>query len=166
MIPFTYLIYCKPTDQYYYGSRYCTGCNPDQLWTTYFTSSKVVKRLIEKYGTDAFIPRITRTFTTPEEALTWETRFLKRVNAVKSDKWLNFHAGDGKFRNKGGYTLSEETKHKMRKPKSDEHKQKLKGNTNWRHTDYSPKHQCIHCGKFAMKTNITRWHNENCKQKP
>ena len=165
MTPFTYLVYCKATDQYYYGSRYCNGCNPSQLWTTYFTSSKVIKRLIEVHGVDAFETRVTKTFTCAEDALTWETRFLKKVNAVKSDKWLNFHVGDGKFRNKGGYTLSEQTKKKMCKPKSQSHKDKLKGNTNWQHTDYSPKYQCAHCGIMSIKTNITRWHNDKCKFK-
>lgn len=47
-------------------------------------------------------------------------------------------------------------------PKSKEHKQKIglanKGKTR-------AKIQCQHCGKMAMKTNIIRFHNDNCKEK-
>lgn len=28
-----------------------------------------------------------------------------------------------------------------------------------------PKFQCIHCNKEASKSNLTRWHNDNCKEK-
>lgn len=27
-------------------------------------------------------------------------------------------------------------------------------------------HTCIHCGKTSTKGNITRWHNDNCKNRP
>ena len=67
--------------------------------------------------------------------------------------------------NKGGDSLSEITKDKMRKPKSAATKQKMRGNKNWMHRDYSKKEKCIHCGKEAMKSNITKWHNDNCKLK-
>lgn len=29
-----------------------------------------------------------------------------------------------------------------------------------------PKIECIYCGKLASKSNITRWHNNNCKLCP
>lgn len=58
---------------------------------------------------------------------------------------------------------SEETKLKMRKPKSQEHKNNMKGSVAWQYRDYSLKETCKHCGKEAMKTNIIRWHNDNCK---
>ena len=51
----------------------------------------------------------------------------------------------------------------MRKPKSEEHRNNLKGSINWQHRDYSLKESCIYCGTLAMKTNITRWHNAKCK---
>jgi len=123
--PFTYLIYSKRTNQYYYGVRYCNGCHPNQLWTTYFTSSKVIKSLIKMYGTDEFIVSIRKTFANAETAINWESRFLNRVKAATSNKWLNLHNGDGNFRNKGGYKLSKETKEKMSKPKSEQTKEKM-----------------------------------------
>jgi hypothetical protein len=32
-------------------------------------------------------------------------------------------------------------------------------------TRTQPKISCIHCGLFSTKTNINRWHNENCKKR-
>lgn len=112
-IPFTYLIYCKPTKQYYYGSRYSKHCHPSQLWTTYYTSSKVVKQLIREYGEAAFEVKITRTFETKEKARLWEHRFLCKVKSSTNPNWLNQHNGDGKFLNKGGYKLSDNQRKKL-----------------------------------------------------
>ena len=88
-IPFTYLIYCKATGQYYYGSRYSKHCHPDQLWTSYFTSSKVVKQLILEHGKDAFTFKVTKTFDSKEDARKWEYRFLCKVKASTNSNWLN-----------------------------------------------------------------------------
>lgn len=56
--PFTYCITFILTGQRYYGSRYAnnktTVAHPDQLWTTYFTSSKVIKSLIKEHGKESF----------------------------------------------------------------------------------------------------------------
>jgi hypothetical protein len=49
MIPFTYLLKHIPTKKYYYGVKLKKGCHPNDLWTKYFTSSKIVKSLIKKY---------------------------------------------------------------------------------------------------------------------
>jgi hypothetical protein len=120
-VPFTYLIYCKPTDQYYYGSRYGKGCHPSQLWTTYYTSSKVVKQLILEHGEDAFDVKITKIFDSREHARQWEYRFLCKIKASTNSKWLNQHNGDGKFINCGGYKF----KLKHKKVLSEEHRRKL-----------------------------------------
>lgn len=53
----------------------------------------------------------------------------------------------------------------MRKPKSEEHRKKILASQNWKHRDYSIKETCVYCGLKAMKTNITRFHNEKCKLK-
>lgn len=34
----------------------------------------------------------------------------------------------------------------------------------WNRGKAAPTDTCIHCGKQASKTNIKRWHNENCKE--
>ena len=54
MKPYYYLIRHKPTGKYYAGSQYGKNSDPDNLLKTYFTSSKIVKKLIEKDGLDSF----------------------------------------------------------------------------------------------------------------
>ena len=48
MLPYFYRLYFKPTGQYYVGVQYGKNAHPDNLWNKYFTSSKVVKKLISK----------------------------------------------------------------------------------------------------------------------
>ena len=136
--PYTYSVYCKPTNQYYYGTRYAIGCQPSDLWKTYFTSSKVVKELIKLYGKDAFDVKIRKIFNSKHQALLWEEKFLKKVKAAQSPKWLNKHNGNKSFYCTGhqgnlGKKQSEETKlkrrlanlGKKRPPFSKEHREKL-----------------------------------------
>lgn len=127
-LPFTYIISHVNADVHYYGVRFCRGCHPSELGTKYFSSSKALQRRIKKYGINQFKFQVRKTFESIEKALEWESRFLKKINAAESKKWLNMHNGDGKFLNKGGYKLSEETKEKMRKPKSQNHKKALSNN--------------------------------------
>ena len=192
MIPFTYLIHCTVTDQYYYGSRYGRRCHPSSLWTSYFTSSKVVKQLILEHGKDAFTVSVRKTFKTPEEARKWESKFLNKVKAAQSDKWLNQHNADEKFYCKGhhgnkGKPLSEDRKKKIgdaqrgqkRKPRSEETKQRIAqtrtGKTHSEETrlKMSDKRKgvsktlnlvtCPHCSKSGKGGNMTRYHFDNCQ---
>lgn len=62
-IPFyTYKITLVPTSQFYFGSRYIhvkyNRSPEDDLWKYYFSSSKVVKLLIEKFGKGSFLYEI------------------------------------------------------------------------------------------------------------
>ena len=95
--PFTYLITFIPTGQLYYGVRTKQKCHPGELWTTYFTSSKIVHQLIQAHGHDAFRVEIRHTFTTKEAAILWEHRVLCKVNAALNPVWLNQNNGDRKF---------------------------------------------------------------------
>ena len=54
MNPYYYLIKHKPSGKYYAGSQYGKNSNPDNLLKTYFTSSKLVKELIEQDGVESF----------------------------------------------------------------------------------------------------------------
>jgi hypothetical protein len=54
MKPYYYLIIHKPSGKYYAGSQYGKTSNPDNLLKTYFTSSKLVKELIQKDGVESF----------------------------------------------------------------------------------------------------------------
>jgi hypothetical protein len=95
--PFTYVVKFKPTGQIYYGSRTKQGCQPTDLWNSYYTSSKLVRQLIAEHGRDAFEVEIRRTFQTKEAALLWEHRVLRRVDAAHNPRWLNKNNGDRKF---------------------------------------------------------------------
>jgi hypothetical protein len=97
-IPFSYHLFHNPTNQHYYGIKYAKGCNPTDLWTTYFSSSDKVKQLITEYGVDSFVATVRRTFSTASEALAWECRVLQRLNVRDRTDWLNRHNGGTKFR--------------------------------------------------------------------
>lgn len=99
--PFTYLIKFKPTGQVYYGSRTKQGCQLTDLWSSYYTSSKTVRQLVAEHGRDAFEIEIRKTFATKEQALLWEHRVLRRVDAARNPKYLNKNNGDRKFINTG-----------------------------------------------------------------
>ena len=51
-IPYTYFIKWSAQNIWYYGVEYgfySKTANPNNLWVTYFTSSKLVKEVIEKF---------------------------------------------------------------------------------------------------------------------
>ena len=112
--PFVYLLKFKPTGQLYYGSRTKKNCQITDLWTTYFSSSKVIKDLIKEFGKDAFEYEIRKTFETKEEAISYEHRILKRINAKKNPMFLNRNNGGKSFiGNQYGARASDETRQKM-----------------------------------------------------
>jgi hypothetical protein len=71
------------------------------------------------------IIKIDKIFSTAREAIDYEVYILQYFDVKNSTFWLNGHNGDGKFVNKGGYKLSNETKQKMSKPKASEHRKKI-----------------------------------------
>ena len=89
MIPYTYLIKHIPTNKYYYGVKFKKGCHPNDFWIKYFTSSKKVKGLIRRYGKKSFQFEIRKTFKTPQEAIKWESKVLKRMKVIYRDDFLN-----------------------------------------------------------------------------
>lgn len=122
-MPYTYHIYHRPTKKHYYGARWKPGCNPCDLWSTYFTSSKRVHKLIEQYGSESFDVEIRKQFATKEKCLDWEQRVLKRLKVKSNPNWMNVAIGKPTML---GRKHSPETIAKMRKPKgpwSEERKQ-------------------------------------------
>lgn len=87
-MPYTYLIGWRSMDVWYYGVRYAKGCSPDDLWKTYFTSSKRVAEFRAANGEPDVI-EVRKTFDSPGDARRWEERVLDRVGAVHSPLWLN-----------------------------------------------------------------------------
>jgi hypothetical protein len=86
--PYTYLIGWSEHRIYYYGVRFSKKCHPSDLWKTYFTSSKYVKQFREEHGEPDII-QIRKTFKDSKSAILWEEKVLKRINAIKSEMWLN-----------------------------------------------------------------------------
>lgn len=121
-IPYFYIIKHKPTGKFYAGCKINLKADSSNLMTKtgYQTTSKIIKNLIKTSGLESFEILRIKHFNEPELALNFETRFLTKVNAAENPMFFNRHNGGKKFYNKGGYSLSESTKKKMRKPKSKE----------------------------------------------
>lgn len=93
-IPYTYLLKCVPINKFYYGVRYSKSCQPSDFWVSYFTSSETVKKLIKKYGKEAFVFEIRKQFSSVECAKQWENRVLKKCKVLyRQDVWLNKTVG-------------------------------------------------------------------------
>lgn len=108
--PYTYYVSWSSLDRHYYGVRYAQNCNPDDFWISYFTSSKLVKKYREEFGEPDVI-EVRRVFDDARSAKRWEAKVLKKLNVLKSDRWLNANiSGEHFFVEKH----SEETKKKMR----------------------------------------------------
>jgi hypothetical protein len=90
--PYTYLIGWSIHNKWYYGVRYAKGCNPSDLWATYFTSSKYVYDFRERYG-DPDIIQIRRTFTDSKSARLWEKKVIIKLDVIHKNMWLNEHNG-------------------------------------------------------------------------
>jgi hypothetical protein len=115
-----------PSGKYYAGCKINKTANSENLMTEsgYKTTSKIVKNLILTDGLESFKILKIKHFKTPDLALSYETRFLTKVDAANNCKFLNKHNGGKKFVNKGGYKLKMSTRLKMSKPKSEETIQK------------------------------------------
>ena len=94
--PFTYHIAWTNIDKHYYGVRYAEGCQPSDLWSSYFTSSKLVFDYRQQYGEPDVI-EIRRTFDDADSAVAWEHKVLQRLNVLESDNWLNQCIGGEKM---------------------------------------------------------------------
>ena len=93
MKPYTYIIESKIDGRKYYGVKFAKDANPSTLWKNYFTSSKIIKDLIKKYGKDSFIARVDKVFETAEDAINYECKFLQEIK--NKDEWLNQNFGSG-----------------------------------------------------------------------
>lgn len=82
---------------FYYGARYSEKAKLDDLFTSYFTSSKRVKKDIDKYGKEAFSFEIRRIFSTVEDCLRWGYKVLRRLKAKDRDDCYNLSNGGAVF---------------------------------------------------------------------
>jgi hypothetical protein len=128
--PYTYCITHKITGLSYYGRNAARGCHPKNFWVTYFTTSNIVKQIINQESKDIFKPKIMRIFDNAAECQQHEVKFLTKINAATNPKMYNRHNGSSKFCNTSGYPHTEKSKNKISsankgKPKSVEHRKKL-----------------------------------------
>lgn len=115
MKSYTYLIGWSKHNKFYYGVRYAKNCHPNDLWKTYFTSSKYVAEFRKEHGEPDII-QIRKTFNDPKFARIWEHKVIKRSNIIRKSNFLNLHDAGTNFLNVGGYKL---------KPRSKEHCKKI-----------------------------------------
>lgn len=86
---YTYLLGWRDLDIWYYGSRSANKLEPQKdLLFKYQTSSVHVKKFILENGLPDVV-KVHKLFETKVDAETYETKFLKKVNAKTSQRWLN-----------------------------------------------------------------------------
>lgn len=147
-MPYYYKLKFKPTGQYYVGIQYGKHADPSNLWNKYFTSSKVIKKMISVYGLDAFEVKVTKVFVTKHEAMEYERKVLLRTKANTNDKMLNKSLGF-----KESYILTGACS-----PSRKEAISKARLNT--------PKQNCEYCGKLVDPGNYKGWHGDKCRNNP
>lgn len=86
-LPYVYYVKNLTTQMKYIGVRYSKKCHPDDFWVDYFTSSNVIKKLIEIYGKDDFECKVLKSFSDEHDAIKYERHLLKI--AINRDDYLN-----------------------------------------------------------------------------
>jgi len=154
--PYTYLIKHIPTGRVYYGLRFAKGCHPGDLWVKYFTSSKDIQQLIAESGKDSFVTEVRKVFIDPLAAIKWEITVLRRMKVLQRTDFINRNIPGTTIR----FTLSEETKQKMRKPKSvprtKEHTEKIAAQTRGVQRGANSSEHCANISKGKKGKNFGR----------
>ena len=109
--PYVYLIGWKKLDVWYAGVRYKRNCHPDDLWKTYFTSSKYVKEFVKNNGNPDVL-KILKVFETEDQARNYEQDYLNEQDVLNKSNWLNRAIGGHNAGTKG-LIMTEETKRKI-----------------------------------------------------
>ncbi len=170
-IPYTYFIKQRDTGYFYYGVKYAKNADPKTFWKKYFTSSKTVHLLIEKYGEESFDFQIRKIFNDPIKAKKWEDKVIRRI--MHWPNCLNISNGGDALRSHKNRHIKDENglssydkaaikTSQVRKERGDFEKlsKKMKG------VGIGHIHICEYCGKKVKGTNYTRWHGQNCKMNP
>ena len=92
-VPYFYIIEHTPTGKRYAGCRYAKGCHPSEFMQPggYQTSSKVVHKIIEEEGIDAFRVISIKTKDEIGDVHDYETNFLVENDCATSSEWLNLN---------------------------------------------------------------------------
>jgi len=96
--PYFYIIQHIESKKLYAGSRFKSGCHPEEFFRTngYQTSSEIINSIIEQEGLSAFIILRIDTYCDNIHPYDYETSFLECLDCAKSPDWYNGHNNDGK----------------------------------------------------------------------
>lgn len=186
---YTYLIGWSKHDKFYYGARWAKDCLPDDLWNTYFTSSKHVKAFRKEHGEPDVI-QVRKVFNDVDKCKLHERKALEKLDVLNNDKWLNKNI-NGMFlptgpctkehianrvasfkkamKGKGTRTGMKNTPEHIEKtrqgllgkPKSAEHIANMR-----KRLQDTTTLTCPHCDKTGDYKNMKRWHMDRCKHNP
>ena len=87
-VAYTYLIGWTQNDVWYYGVRYAKDSSPEDLWSTYFTSSKYVQEYRKKIGEPDHI-EVRRVFRNTKSAIDCEDRVIRTLKLYENKRFLN-----------------------------------------------------------------------------
>jgi hypothetical protein len=79
LVPYTYVVTHIASGKRYYGANYSSNAHPSTFFKNHFTSSKVVKTLLESEGIKAFSFEIRKTFTNKKDCLNYYHKVLRRL---------------------------------------------------------------------------------------
>ena len=117
MNAYTYLIGWSQQGKFYYGCQFGKKSNPDNLWKTYFTSSRHVKAFRAEHGEPDII-EVRKIFGGDGTACRkWEERVLTKIVNRRDGMWLNRRATSGKWFTRAGHCAGI--------PKSPEHRAEI-----------------------------------------
>lgn len=150
------------------------------FWIDYFTSSKIIHKLIEVDGLseDIWEFEIRKTFDNEEKAKNWEMKVLNRIDAAHHDSFIN---ASNSYENFGFKSDRNPMKNiEIMKINHDKRKQTMLKRygveLNWKTKEHasacskrvslnnSKKIECPHCGLTGGSTNMKRYHFNNCKR--
>lgn len=146
--PYCYLIGWSKLDKWYYGSEYgyrSKIANPSNLWTTYFTSSKYVRKFIQANGNPDII-EIRKICLTDKETIFWEYRVLRKLKVKNNIKWLN--------KNEGKAPVGIEWSEDQKKKRSDQVSGKNNPMFGKKHTDETKILISKKSGKISIKNGM------------
>lgn len=94
MQAYTYTIKHIPSNRWYYGVRKSSTYD---LGTIYFSSSKIIKKLIKSEPIENFEFKLRKKFNCFETALIHEQKMLRRLQVTKNNKFINQAVSAGKL---------------------------------------------------------------------
>jgi hypothetical protein len=188
---YTYLLGWSKIGMWYYGARWALSCSPDDLWTTYFTSSKYVLDFREKHG-DPDVIQIRRVFEDSKKAQAWENKVIRRLKCASRTDFLNKNYGSKGWNPNDPEIRKRISKRLLGRPLRKEHKEKIsqtsklvEHNQTWNenvskalkgipHTEerkaalrkghnHGRTITCPHCAVVGKDRGMTRYHFDNCK---